>query len=248
MGAVLLCGCDGESGDAQKGDAGEPNIVQAGAPGEPSRNLSADELAEAGSTPHTRADVRFMLGMIHHHAQALVMTDLVRERSASEDVPLLARRTEISQEAEIETMEKWLTARGVEPPDAEEHRTGHGPGAGLMPGMVSAARLAKLAAAEGSEFDDLFLGHMVRHHQGALTMVERLGAAGGGAEPDIGVFTRHVEADQNIEIDRMRDLRAELEGEPNRSAPRRARSSRREKERASRSAFAGGRPLICYVG
>ena len=248
MGVVLLGGCSGDSDDAQRSGVGKPNIVQAGAPGEPSTSVSEDDVADVKSTPHTQADVDFMEGMIHHHAQALLMTSLVRERSASRDIPLLARRTEISQETEIETMEKWLFARGEKPPDEEDHRTGHGPGAGLMPGMVSAGKLARLAASEGREFDGLFLEYMVRHHRGALTMVRRLGAANGGAEPEIGLFTRHVEADQNIEIDRMQDLLAELEGEPNRSAPRRDLASRAARERLSRGAPAGGRPLICYVG
>ena len=77
-----------------------------------------------------------------------------------------------------------------------------------MPGMVSSEKLARLAAADGREFDGLFLDYMIRHHRGALTMVRRLTAANGGAEPEIGLFTRHVEADQNIEIDRMQDLLA----------------------------------------
>jgi uncharacterized protein (DUF305 family) len=248
MGAALFGGCEGDSDDAAKNGAREPSIVQAGAPGEPSRSLSADELAEVEPTPHTQADVDFMLGMIHHHAQALLMTSLVRERSAGGDIPLLARRTEISQESEIETMERWLTDRDEKPPDAEDHRNGHGPGAGLMPGMVSSEKLARLAAAEGREFDGLFLDYMIRHHRGALTMVSELAAANGGAEPEIGTFTRHVEADQNIEIDRMQDLLVSLEGKLNSAPPRRARSSPAARERAARSAFAGGRPLICYVG
>jgi uncharacterized protein (DUF305 family) len=248
MGVVLLGGCAGDSDDAQKSGVGEPNIVQAGAPGEPSTSLSEDDVADVKSTPHTQADVDFMQGMIHHHAQALLMTSLVRERSASPDIPLLARRTEISQEAEIETMERWLIARDEKPPDEADHRTGHGPGAGLMPGMVGAGKLAGLAAAEGREFDRLFLEYMTRHHLGALTMVRRLSAAKGAAEPEIGLFTRHVEADQDIEIDRMQDLLAELKGEPNRSAPRRDRASREAREQLTRGAPAGARPLICYVG
>ena len=246
--AVLICGCGGGSDEPPEKNALEPNIVQAGAPGEPSRNLSADEAAELPATPHTRADVDFMLGMIHHHAQALLMTSLVRERSAGKDIPLLARRTEISQEAEIETMERWLTARDEKPPDEEDHRTGHGPGSALMPGMVSSAALARLAAADGREFDRLFLRYMTRHHRGALTMVDELVSTDGAAEPEIGAFTRHVQADQEIEIDRMQDLLAVLEGKPDRSAARQARSSPAAEERAARSAFAGGRPLICYLG
>ena len=129
-GVVLLGGCAGDSDDAQKSGAGEPNIVQAGAPGEPSTSSAEDERRDVKSTPHTQADVDFMQGMIHHHAQALLMTSLVRERSASADIPLLARRTEISQEAEIETMERWLLARGERPPDEEDHRTGMAPAQG----------------------------------------------------------------------------------------------------------------------
>ena len=79
-------------------------------------------------------------------------------------------------------------------------------------------------------------------------MVDELTADNGGAEPEIGTFTRHVEADQNIEINRMQDLLAQLEGDPNSLAPRRVRRSQQDRDRASRSAFAGGRPLICYVG
>ncbi len=219
--------------------------MQAGAPGEPSRSLSKEEAAQLEETPHTQADVDFMRGMIHHHAQALLMTSLVRERSASEDIPLLARRTEISQESEIETMERWLTDRGVKPPDAASHRTGHGPGASLMPGMVSAHRLARLAAAEGRGFDALFLDYMIRHHQGALTMVDRLAADGGGAEPEIGAFTRHVEADQGIEISRMQDLQEE---EPSLASAPRAGPSPAAVERAERLSYAGGRPALCFVG
>ena len=47
---------------------------------------------------------------------------------------------------------------------------------------------------------------MIRHHQGALTMVQELYTAGGGAEPDAGAFARHVESDQQIEIGRMQQL------------------------------------------
>jgi uncharacterized protein (DUF305 family) len=240
--AALLGACGG-SDDAADDAANEPNVVQAGAPGEPSRKLSEEEARKLEETPHTKADVDFMRGMIHHHAQAILMTSLVRKRSASDQIPLLARRTEISQQAEIETMENWLKSRGEKPPSKASHRHGHGPGASLMPGMVSADKLAVLAAARGQEFDDLFLSYMIRHHQGALTMVRNLAADGGGDEPEIGAFTRHVEADQGIEISRMADLQ---DAQPD--AVRLAGPSRATRERAQRLSYAGGRPLVCYVG
>jgi uncharacterized protein (DUF305 family) len=112
-----------------------------------------------------------------------------------------------------------------------------------MPGMVPADKLALLSAAKGAEFDDLFLKSMIRHHQGALTMVRNLAADGGGNEPEIGAFTRHVEADQSIEISRMEDLQGARA-----AAARLAGPSKATRERAQRLSYAGGQPLICYVG
>jgi uncharacterized protein (DUF305 family) len=246
--AVLLGGCGGGSDKASPSGEVETRYVQPGAPGEPSRSVSADEVAELERTEHTQADVDFMRGMIHHHAQALVMTSLVRDRSASRDIPLLARRMEISQQSEIEVMERWLTDRGEKPPDDEDHRRDHGGGGELMPGMVSSSKLARLGAADDRGFDRLFLRYMVRHHRGALEMVGRLRASDGGAEPAIDAFARHVEADQAIEIGRMHELRAVLERRPLRSAARRERPSPAAADRATRFAFAGGKPRICVIG
>ena len=41
-----------------------------------------------------------------------------------------------------------------------------------MPGMASEAEVARLASATGPAADRLFLTLMIRHHQGALTMVD----------------------------------------------------------------------------
>src|SRR5919109_2908076 len=144
---VALGGSGDDSGEAESAGAATPNVVQAGAPGEPSRKLSGDELAPAEQPKPTAADVEFVQGMIHHHAQALEMTAYVPERSAGREVRLLAERMEASQQNEIELMEEWLKARGEEVPDAGEHAHGHG--GMLMPGMLTEAELAQLEAAGG---------------------------------------------------------------------------------------------------
>jgi uncharacterized protein (DUF305 family) len=51
---------------------------------------------------------------------------------------------------------------------------------------------------------------MIRHHEGALAMVQELYATGGGLEPASDRFAREVDADQGIEIRRMRELLADL--------------------------------------
>ena len=78
-----------------------------------------------------------------------------------------------------------------------------------IPSLTS-RQLGQLYNADGRRFDRLFLRFMTFHHLGALTMVQELREAGGGAETEIGVFTNHVEADQGIEIARMRELYASL--------------------------------------
>ena len=47
-----------------------PRIIQPGAPGQPSREVDQAILEADPRPPYTAADVAFMQGMIHHHAQA----------------------------------------------------------------------------------------------------------------------------------------------------------------------------------
>ena len=207
--ALAVSGCGGDDAAQPQGEVA-PNIVQPGAPGEPSRTLSRDELEAIEPPGHAEADVDFMKGMIHHHAQALRMTALVGKRSTSRDVELLADRIDISQEGEIQLMSDWLTARGEQAPELHRpHGHAHGGGQVLMPGMLTEAQLRRLERAKGAAFDRLFLRFMIRHHEGALTMVQNLYDDGGGLEPDVDAFARHVGADQTIEIVRMRGMLAD---------------------------------------
>jgi uncharacterized protein (DUF305 family) len=77
--------------------------------------------------------------------------------------------------------------------------------------MLTATELARLAQARGRDFDRLFLEYMIRHHEGALTMVRDLfGTQGAAQETETYRFATDVEADQRAEIARMRALLANL--------------------------------------
>jgi uncharacterized protein (DUF305 family) len=185
----LLVGCAG----------GATPVVQPGAPGQPVRTLGADAARGAGPA-HTEADVRFMDGMIPHHAQALEMVALVPARATSEAVRAMALRMEISQRDEIGLIERWLRSRGEPVP---EH-AGHGM---VMPGMLTPEQMERLDGARGEAFDRLFLESMIQHHEGAITMVRTLFATSGSAQDsEIFQFANDVETDQRIEIDRMQAL------------------------------------------
>ena len=188
---------------------GNTQILQPGAPGAPGRVITAEQAADQSRVLFTEADVRFMQGMIGHHAQALEMTALLPSRTNSDEMRKFAKRIEVSQADEIKMMQGWLTARGQPLPDPHAH---HAHGAALMPGMLSAEEMARLADAKGEEFDRLFLRFMIKHHDGALVMVKELFASpGAGQDAEVYAFASDVDADQRMEIHRMGSMLKELE-------------------------------------
>ena len=170
-------------------------------------------LAAQGVAPYTAADVHFMSGMIQHHAQALLMAGWAPTHGASTAVRALCERIVVGQRDEIVLMRRWLDDRH-EPVPAADSSHMMMPGmdsAMLMPGMLTAAELARLDQARGREFDRLFLQGMIRHHQGAITMVNQLFASrGAGEEEPVFRFAANVFADQTTEIERMQRMIADF--------------------------------------
>jgi len=185
-----------------------PPIVQPGAPGQASTVITADQASDLSQVQYVGADIKFMQGMIGHHAQALEMVELLKSRSASEDMKKLALRIEVSQDDEIKMMQGWLQVRGQQVPNRNAM---HAHGATLMPGMLTPDEMKQLADAKGAEFDRLFLQGMIKHHGGALSMVSDLLASPGAAqESEVFAFVSDVEADQRMEIDRMGAMLANI--------------------------------------
>ena len=163
-----------------------------------------------------------MQHMIVHHAQAVEMVGLLETRGASPAVRLLGRRIALSQQAEMDLMRDWLTRRDQPLAMAGMDHAGmdHSAHAGhampasdtpIMPGMLSPAQMQTLAAASGPAFDRLFLQGMIRHHQGALDMVDALLATPGAADDSLlSDFTASVVADQSTEILRMQSILSDL--------------------------------------
>lgn len=186
-----------------------PTVVKPGAPGEPSTTLARPVAQPAAA--HTAADTRFMQGMIHHHAQAIEMVELLKTRTSRGDMKLLGKKIEVSQNDEIKMMKNWLKERGEEVPmdhgGGKMMMMGTGEMMAPMPGMLTEQQMAELAAAKGPAFDRLFLNGMIQHHVGALTMVDELFATpGAGQDSIIFDFATHVDADQRMDISRMRQM------------------------------------------
>ncbi len=161
------------------------------------------------------ADVAFVTGMIHHHAQALVMSGFAPGNGASPSIRTLTGRIINAQQDEIRVMQNWLRDRGLDVPQVSDD--GHvmgGPEHQMhMPGMLSPGQLAELAGARGPEFDRVFLTHMIQHHEGAVDMVLDLFATDGAAQDDlIFKIASDIQVDQITEINRMKLMLAAMTG------------------------------------
>jgi uncharacterized protein (DUF305 family) len=161
--------------------------------------------------PYTAADIEFMSGMIAHHAQAVAMAKEAASHGASSSVQIYCGRVAMAQTAEIGLMQAWLRDRRQPVPEADAKgmkMTMNGQQMMmLMPGMLSEEQMKMLDAAHGPEWDRLFLTFMIQHHQGAISMVEKLFATNGAAQDEIVFkFANDVQADQSTEIDRMKQM------------------------------------------
>ena len=196
-------------GLASVGIAQDVPIVQPGAPGDPGRELSAEEAIEIANTSYSPDDITFMQDMIPHHNQAVQMAELVGDRTNRQELVDVAGRIDVSQVDEIEFMQQWLRERGVQAPDPTAHDAMHT--SHKMAGMASPEQMADLARAEGTAFDRMFLELMITHHEGAVKMVEELLEQPGSAyDPVLFEFTTDVTNDQAAEIERMNALLASL--------------------------------------
>lgn len=154
-----------------------------------------------------------MLGMIHHHAQAVEMTAMIESRTENKDLRLLGARISHSQSDEINFMRRWLAAReelispqmkGMEGMDMPGHHQEM-----LMPGMLTPKQMDTLAKANGAAFDKLFLQGMIQHHTGALIMVKDLyDTAGAGQDAELFNFATDVDSGQRAEIRVMETMLA----------------------------------------
>ena len=169
---------------------------------------------ELSATEHNDTDVAFARDMIQHHAQAVAMVELTRERDLDPEVAQLAEGIRDAQVPEIETFSDWLGEWDEEvPPTMLDHaNAGHGSGDmsetmedmdDAMPGMMSGADMDALQDA-GGDFQTMWLEMMIEHHEGAIEMA-RTEQQDGRYRPAVELAAE-IEESQAAEIETMRDL------------------------------------------
>ena len=168
--------------------------------------MGPDHIMIPDGAIYTVADVKFMQGMIVHHAQAIYMSRMASNHGANPRLLRLANKIDQSQVAEIRIMQEWLVHNGQVAPDTGSWRTMS------MSGMLTPEQMSKLEAAKGVDFDRAFLEYMIQHHEGALQMVKDLFATPrAGQEVDVNVFANDVVSVQTAEIGAMRQMLSQLQ-------------------------------------
>lgn len=189
--------------------------------------------ASAGDTdPPTTArpsavDIGFARDMKAHHAQAVQMSVLVRDRTSDRAVRNLALDIELSQQQQIGQMYGWLELWGK--PQAStgprmawiptggsgsdaSHRPAHGSqtSGSSMPGMASTTDLRRLERLRGDRAERLFLQLMIPHHQAGVDMARA--AVRRANVPEVRDLARAIITSQSAEIRALRELLRERGG------------------------------------
>lgn len=171
------------------------------------------------------AEAGFARDMQVHHAQAVEMAMILYPKTETDVLRTLAYDLATGQSAQSGQMYEWLAMWGLpqagEPimswiPEENGGHAGHG-GTGEQPtdaemresmGMASEAEMEELRAATGQAADCLFLELMIRHHEGAVHMVDAILEL--GQEARVKQVASGMKATQSAEIDAMESLQASL--------------------------------------
>jgi uncharacterized protein (DUF305 family) len=159
------------------------------------------------------ADVGFARDMKAHHAQAVEMALLVRERTDDPELAQVALDIVLTQQQQQGQMYGWLEVWGLPQAGSAAPMSwaaGHGhegeASPAVMPGMATADQLAQLRAADGADAERLFLELMIAHHEGGVAMARS--ALELAEQPAVRRLAQAVVDSQTAEIAVLRTLLA----------------------------------------
>jgi uncharacterized protein (DUF305 family) len=121
------------------------------------------------------SEAGFARDMMVHHAQAVQMAEIVRGKTQSDTMRILAADIALTQQAQVGMMQGWLEVWGLSITGTKPAMSwmGH-PTQGLMPGMATPEEIGLLYNASPEEADRLFLRLMISHHRAAIPMAEAI--------------------------------------------------------------------------
>jgi len=167
-----------------------------------------------GARPATPRDdspeAGFARDMATHHAQAVEMSFVVRDKSADDALRALAYDIIVTQSTQRGVFMGWLQEWGLPQSSASPRMAwmpGHAPvaqgkgGMPLMHGMATDDELRRLREAQGRDAEILFLQLMIRHHEGGVIMAQAV--EGLSRRSEVAGMARSIINSQRVEIAEM---------------------------------------------
>ncbi len=108
-------------------------------------------------------EIMFAQMMIPHHEQAISMSETALKKSRNQAILKLSNQIKSLQGTEKSQLTYWLKA--TDSSMTMDHDM-------QMSGMLTTKELSSLKRLTGTQFDRTFLQLMIKHHQGALEMLD----------------------------------------------------------------------------
>jgi uncharacterized protein (DUF305 family) len=108
-------------------------------------------------------EIMFAQMMIPHHEQAISMSETALKKSRNQAILKLSNQIHSLQSTEKSQLAYWLKA--TDSSMTMDHDM-------QMSGMLTTKELASLKRLTGTQFDRAFLQLMIKHHQGAIEMLD----------------------------------------------------------------------------
>ena len=182
--------------------------------------------SQGAGTPGTDSpEAGFSRDMQVHHAQAIEMAMEIYRKTDDDELRVFAYDIATGQAGQRGEMYDWLVQWGLSQSggpmmkwmDAIAGGSGHvmsdgeamtDEAARMAMGMASDADIAALEGSTGREADCLFLGLLIRHHEGAIPMADALIELGSNARAL--QIAESIKAGQTAEISAMNSMRGRI--------------------------------------
>jgi len=143
-------------------------------------------------------EIMFAQMMIPHHEQAISMSEIALKKSRNQAILKLSNQIKSLQGTEKSQLAYWLKA--TDSSMTMDHDM-------QMSGMLTTKELALLKRLNGTQFDRTFLQLMIKHHQGALEMLDLISDS---KNTEAKALAKAIKSAQSKEITSMKVLLKKL--------------------------------------
>ena len=143
-------------------------------------------------------EIMFAQMMIPHHEQAISMSEIALKKSRNQAILKLSNQIKSLQGTEKSQLAYWLKA--TDSSMTMDHDM-------QMSGMLTTKELALLKRLNGTQFDRTFLQLMIKHHQGALEMLDLISDS---KNTEAKALAKAIKSAQSKEITSMKLLLKKL--------------------------------------